>query len=511
MLGPMRDSVDIVATGSPEPDDMPRARFWLRGFEVDLRSLAVFRVGLGALILLDLLDRSRDFSAMYTDDGLLDAEARVRLYGPLVRLWPHHWLAGSAPAQATLFALHAVAAAMLLIGWRTRVATVVSWFLAVSLSNVNRAILGGGDVLLTLLLFWSMFLPLGARWSVDARRDPALRAMPNALLAWPGAALLFQIAFIYLFTAVLKLTGGTWRDGTAFGVVLQNRFYLRSLGTALPATPGFSAAITYATLVLEAVGPLLLVSPWSRGPVRMALVLAFVAFHLAIELTMQVVILSWASCAAWLAMIPGWAWDRGGADPPPTSPVSPPALAPRLRDAAVGAALVVVLLINLCQLPWTWARWFTPPGPVLLAARVLDLLQRWTLFAPNPRPDYWWWVLRGTTEAGDRIDILHGGRPVRYDEPVLVSAEFPSRRWLAWYMNLAAAEREHVGRLGPLARYAARRWNAANPDQSLATLRIEGVRRAIGSPPDPPVRFYEYDVRTNSEVYSVSPALPGFP
>lgn len=490
---------------------MSRAHFWLRGFEVDLRSLAALRIGLGTLTLLDLLDRARDFTAMYTDGGLLDAEARVRLYGPLVRLWPHHWLAASSTAQATLFALHAVAAAALLIGWRTRAMTVLAWFLAVSLNNVNRAILGGGDVLLGLLLFWSMFLPLGARWSADARRDPALRAMPNTLLAWPGAALLLQVAFVYLFTAVLKFTGVTWRDGSAFGVVLQNRFYLRSLGTALPATPGISAAVTYATLVLESVGPLLLVSPWSRGPVRMALVLAFVAFHLAIELTMQVVILSWASCAAWLAVVPGWAWDRGRAAPAALPPPRPPTTAARLRDAAVGASLVVVLLINLCQLPWSWARWFTPPGPVLLAARVLDLVQRWTLFAPNPRPEYWWWVLAGTTDAGERIDVLRGGRPVRYDEPALVSAEFPSRRWLAWSMNLAAPEAEHVGRLGPLARYAARRWNAAHPDRPLATLRIEGVRREIGRPPDRPVRFYEYDVRTNSELYSVTPALPGFP
>ena len=40
-------------------------------FAVDVRSLALFRVALGALLLADLVVRSFDFRAHYTDIGVL--------------------------------------------------------------------------------------------------------------------------------------------------------------------------------------------------------------------------------------------------------------------------------------------------------------------------------------------------------------------------------------------------------------------------------------------------------
>ena len=38
---------------------------------VDLRALAAFRIGLGALVIADLIRRSRSLSAFYTDDEAL--------------------------------------------------------------------------------------------------------------------------------------------------------------------------------------------------------------------------------------------------------------------------------------------------------------------------------------------------------------------------------------------------------------------------------------------------------
>ena len=40
-------------------------------FGIDLRTMALFRVGLGALLLADLALRARDLTAHYTDAGIL--------------------------------------------------------------------------------------------------------------------------------------------------------------------------------------------------------------------------------------------------------------------------------------------------------------------------------------------------------------------------------------------------------------------------------------------------------
>ncbi|MDY7080948.1 MAG: HTTM domain-containing protein, partial [Halobacteria archaeon] len=79
-----------------------------------------------------------------------------------------HALSGDAWFQVLLFVVASVFALMLVVGYRTKVATVVSLVLLVSLHLRNPVILNGGDSLLRRLLFIGIFLPLGEQWSVDA-------------------------------------------------------------------------------------------------------------------------------------------------------------------------------------------------------------------------------------------------------------------------------------------------------------------------------------------------------
>src|SRR5689334_7578495 len=43
---------------------------WRNAFGIDARSLALFRLALGALLLVDLAVRATDLNVMYTDDGM---------------------------------------------------------------------------------------------------------------------------------------------------------------------------------------------------------------------------------------------------------------------------------------------------------------------------------------------------------------------------------------------------------------------------------------------------------
>ena len=142
----------------------------------DLRSLAVFRMGLGALIIIDLFTRATFLVQHYTDQGLLPRYALLqKFWRPAY--WSLHVINGEARFQLLLFAIMALVAFFVMVGYRTRLFLVLSWLLAISLQNRNGIILSGGDMLLRSLILFAIFLPVGAQWSVDRRqrRKPRLR------------------------------------------------------------------------------------------------------------------------------------------------------------------------------------------------------------------------------------------------------------------------------------------------------------------------------------------------
>ena len=117
----------------------------------DLRSFAVFRMGLGILIILDLFTRSTFLVQHYTDQGLLPRYALLqKFWRP--SYWSLHVINGEAWFQLLLFGIIAAVAFCVIIGYRTRLCIVLSWLLAISLQNRIGIILSGGDMLLRSLL-----------------------------------------------------------------------------------------------------------------------------------------------------------------------------------------------------------------------------------------------------------------------------------------------------------------------------------------------------------------------
>ncbi len=169
---------------------------------IDLRTLALFRALLGLLLLASVLGCCSDLGVFWTDDGvmprrwLVEADSRWRLSLYLVN--------GQSWFVALLLALQAGFALMLALGWRTRLATVASFALWVSLLNRNPLVLNGGDLLLCCLLFWAMFLPLGARHSVDVALSSAPPPKDDLHMSGASVGLLTQAMSVYFFSALLK-------------------------------------------------------------------------------------------------------------------------------------------------------------------------------------------------------------------------------------------------------------------------------------------------------------------
>src|SRR5690606_22784428 len=125
-------------------------------FGLDLRSLALFRIALGFLILQDLIIRAGDMTAFYTDLGVLSRADSIRLTSA-ESYFSIHWIAGGAFGQSILFTIAGVFACMLIVGWHTRLVTFASWFMLLSLQNRNAMILQSGDTLFLGMLLWGCF------------------------------------------------------------------------------------------------------------------------------------------------------------------------------------------------------------------------------------------------------------------------------------------------------------------------------------------------------------------
>lgn len=297
------------ASASERPASSPQEPGTLsRLFGIDLRSLALFRVGLGVIVLLDLFSRARYLTAHYTDRGVVPRDA---LYAWLLQpaQWSFHVLSGSAAWQVLLFVLAGLFALGMIFGFRTRWMVFFSWVFAASLQYRNPMINNSGDQLLRLLLFWSMFLPLGAKYSIDAAVNPHPERLPRRVLNMATFALLMQVCIVYWFTAALKSHPIWVSEFSAVYYALSIEQFVTPLGKLMYPYPELMQALTIFTLYLEIIGPALVFLPVWTAPVRIVVILLFFALHAGFGLSMRLGFFPWISAVSWLVFLPSAFWD----------------------------------------------------------------------------------------------------------------------------------------------------------------------------------------------------------
>lgn len=300
-----------IATPTAPNDLVSRAAAKLAEiFGIDLRTLALFRVCLALIILLDLALRARDLTAHYSDYGVLP---RAALLGDIGQGFPSlHLISGSSKIEALLFVFSALVALALLIGYRTRIATVVSWILLLSLQARNPGVMQGGDMLLYLLLFWGIFLPLAARFSVDAALNEEAQKAPNAFFSMATMALLVQAMCVYTFGALLKSSPVWIPDGTAIYYALQLDYIITPLGHWLGQFGSVLQFLTYYVWSLELLAPLIMFSPIAHYRTRLIGITLLVLLHTGFLLCIYIGIFGLCSIASILAFTPGRLWDKIG-------------------------------------------------------------------------------------------------------------------------------------------------------------------------------------------------------
>ncbi len=479
------------------------ARLWpLRGLYLDLRSLALFRIALGLCLILDLLLRIPQIDDFYTDRGALPRET---VYGAYKGTWSLsiHLISGLWTVELALFLLALVFALAFTLGYRTRFSAVGAWFLVMSMQVRSGLILHGGDDLFRVLLFWSMFLPLNGRFSLDHALNPDAKPLALAHLSPGSLALLFQICAMYWYTAAEKMHPSWLTERSAVYYALSLDAFATPLGRYLLNFPWLLRSLTTATVVLEFFGPILALLPIRTGALRLLMVGTFISFHMGLGLTLRLGLFPWVCASAWLVFLPPEFWDLLGrrlsgirARLPEfrhlSSRLFQPPFRPPVPTDDFGRATSVLVIACLVLLEAALANRPTP-GFVRFArleAKLITLAQlnqTWRLFAPEPSRNDGWYVMEGVTKQGKRVDLWKGEGAPEPGKPTDFGAHYRNSQWLKYLNNLQA---DRFGSYRPfLGRYLCRKWNdrhqGAEQVDSLRITYMEELTPPPGQPAEP--------------------------
>ena len=269
-------------------------------FYVDTRSLGIFRICLGILCLFDILRRWDYIDIFYTNNGIISASTSSSYYKmfTLLTTFTTSW-------EVHLFFLIGIIFSIFLIaGYKTRLSHIICAMVIISIHNRAIILENASDMFMNSILIWTAFLPLGVSYSIDALKknlatfkdhtisdlnNRNTNTQPRKVFSIAYFAVLYQISAIYFFTALNK-SGYDWTNGSAVYKMFELDTFLSSVGFIVRdyITPEVSKFLTYSTIRLEYLVPILIFIPFYNYIFRFLLVLALTAFHISIRLFIKV-------------------------------------------------------------------------------------------------------------------------------------------------------------------------------------------------------------------------------
>lgn len=389
-----------------------------RWSSLDPRSLALFRIGLGLVVVLDQILRLRDLLTFYTDSGILPRT--TLLSTNLSDFWISlHMSVGGGMGECVLLLVTAGCGLCLSAGWRTPQATLACWIMLNSLHARNPFVNDRGDSQLVIMLLWGLFLPLGAVWSVDARRGNKIH---GSAVGFPAAALIVQLSLIYLFAALTK-TGSYWlARGDALEYSLQSAIFATDFAAIVHGlVQPYLKAANYLVIASELFVGLLILTPFSVGLLRGFAVALIVGFHLTVALLFHLGLFPLIGLVSIVALIPAEFW-RARPKLPETQGSRSTTKAKISRDLCLASILGLAVVSNIGSLtwglPWDAPTWLKAP------ARVLKIDQHWDLFSPLPPISGQFQVLGVHPTDGERL--IHRLPKTSLDSE---APDFPNHRW----------------------------------------------------------------------------------
>lgn len=465
-------------------------------FNVDTRSLGIFRILFGTLFLIDILDRLQNFRAHFTDFGVLPIEFSRQIVTrgqngfDVVEsaIRSLNMVSGSSLWQILVFSLFIGAAICFIIGYKTRWANLGCWIASISIANASVLMIYPADYLFTSGFLASLFLPLGASFSMDSTVRNQTSAVATRVSGWATTPMFFML-FFFMFTAGICKRDDSWFDGTAVKNVMMNSQYATPLREFLLPFDGFMSLMTYMTLVIEIGGPFLMFLTLWGGRVRAFGTVAKIGFLLSVRLFVHSQNLSFVLAAAFVAMLPTAFWNfliqrfDKLKDKIPSTLDSEVVVTGWKKNAVMACA--IAFLIMTFTLEWNRANKMKYPlgeipipsflQPLISVAR---LENNNFLFASTRKLQDGWVVVQAKTKAGRTVDLV-SGQPndlsfaSRND---IASLDLRWRRYYYYTFLTRISDKKPIAQLRHLyAQYYCRKWAEENPTDPIED-EVEVIR-----------------------------------
>lgn len=311
-------------------------RFWFE--RVPTSTVALIRIATGIVAFLWTLSLAPDLMTFFSGKGILRRQVAGRWEWGILRT------VDATPVMVALYVLLLIGTVCLIIGYHSRLASVIVFLGVLSFERRNVWLFNAGDGLFRILCLYVMLMPSGLALSVDRWRKAKDRFWEFPMRPhWAVRLLQVQVSVLYAATLWHKLRGDAWNDGTAVSYSLRVGDYIRFRAPEwIWNNEWIVNVFTYATLAIEFSLAFLV---WNKKA-RPWVLLAGVALHVGIALTIQIGFFSMAVMAAYLAFIPPetaerWiGWARARLARSRFAPASPPgpASSPRAEPASTPEA-----------------------------------------------------------------------------------------------------------------------------------------------------------------------------
>jgi hypothetical protein len=440
-------------------------------FSIDLRALALLRISLASLLIVDLWQRIPLTSFFFAPGNVYPFElSRLHRSLPLSvhmvsdALWFHYMLT----------ALAVVVATALLVGWKSKLMSGASWYLLMSLHMDSPGLQNAGDDLLRLLLLWGIFLPMGACWSLDSRATS--EPSGNRVCSIASAGMLLQVFFVFQIAGLAKLHGDTWVSGRAVEIVMHDLLFARPLALYLQQFPELLKLLTYGTLGIEVFAPFLLFWPGKKRVRALGLFL-LLGLSLSLGLCIELGLIPFVLFVSFLPFLPSSAFARFLTLPDAVlqrkerrkSKFLLLTIAHAFFHKLLPAALLLFIVLAAYH---SVQPLYLMPSKVYRVGKAFMIRQDWWMYAPNPGVGPLSVTLVGETAHGEDVKIVIGieNQVVpELPELNLFWTDFRARTFLFNRMINPIRRPETVFFLSRVCRD----WNTRSPDDALTKVSLK--------------------------------------
>jgi hypothetical protein len=284
---------------------------WIRDHYciMEPRTAGIYRWVVGFLCIADMLRHWGEARWFYSNEGVLTNHYHLFRPSSGYNFSVFHAFSSLGEVHV-IFAIFVLCHFFFMIGWRTKLFSILSFIAVTSLDNRLVMVENGGYVVVNLVVAYAMFLPCGKRFSVDAwlrswrerkERDVAElndRYRPDwAYKPYTSLAVLLvvlNLSVVYFFNVVNK-SGHLWRSGQTVHYVLHlNRMvtglavWFRELFPYWTTRP-----VTWGVLCLEALLIAWIMSPYAKRVTRTLAMIGILCLHTSFGVMMRLGPFAW--------------------------------------------------------------------------------------------------------------------------------------------------------------------------------------------------------------------------